>query len=468
MPEGVSIVSKAFLEYIRDNYHSHLEELKQLLRFQSVSGVEENQVHLLQCAEYLVNHLRRIGFENVSFIETGPNPVVYAEWLHATCKPTVLVYGHYDVQPPGPLELWETPPFEPNIRGGKIYARGASDDKGQIFTHLKVFETILATTGALPVNIKICFEGEEEIGSPHLIQLLKERLELFRANYVVVSDTAMLDEDQPSVCCGLRGLIDMDIHLQGAKHDLPSGLYGGAVQNPAKALVKILSSLIDETGRVTVEGFYRDVVNLDEDEKQAIWSLPQDDDALAKRLQVSSLFGESGYTTLERTWTRPTIEINEMHSGRRGASIIPSEASAQVSCRLVMRQNPQHILECIREHITRQIQPGVKVTVSCTDSANPYHISERHPLVKIAARAYGRAYDKKVAFVRAGGSIPIVEILDCRLHVPIILMGFGLPTANVHGPNEHFSLDNMQKAMITLYHFWNGIVDEPRRHHDFV
>ncbi|MFD2368954.1 dipeptidase [Brevibacillus sp. GCM10020057] len=404
--------------------------------------------------------LKKSGLENVALLETEGNPVVYGDWLHAQGKPTVLIYGHYDVQPVDPLELWDTPPFEPDIRDGKLYARGASDNKGQIFLHIKAVEAYLETKGSLPVNIKFCIEGEEEIGSPHLPLLLEKNREKFASDLLVISDTAMLGENKPAICYGLRGLITFELKVTGAKKDLPSGLYGGAVQNPVHAIAKILGSMHNEDGKVAIDGFYDDVQESSEEEKAAILSLQHDDQQLCKILGIAELYGEKGYTTLERMWTRPTLEINGIHSGYSKAgfkTIIPSEAIAQITCRLVPDQNPLEICKNMEKHVRKYTPQGVTSSLVMKEYALPYVTPIHHKAIQAAAKAYQHAYDTKVAFIRAGGSIPIVETFSNLYHIPVVLMGFGLPEANVHAPNEYFCLNNFDKGLRTLLCYWNEL-----------
>ncbi|WP_338048671.1 dipeptidase [Paludifilum halophilum] len=378
--------------------------------------------------------------------------------MHAPGQPTVMVYGHYDVQPAEPLEFWKSPPFEPEIRGEKLYGRGASDNKGQIFLHIKSVEAILALNGCLPFNIKFCVEGEEEVGSPSLIPNLQRDKDLFRADMVVISDTAMLDENQPAVCYALRGLVGFQIDVRGPIHDLPSGsIYGGAVQNPIHALVELTASMRKENGSIAIEGFYDDVRPMTRHEREAIADLPFRDAEMIQRLGVPTLFGEEGYTTLERAWTRPTLEVNGIYGGYQGEgskTIIPSTAHAKVTCRLVPDQQPTTILNRIEEHIQKYTPQGVEVTMTGDRGEGPYMTLIDHPANRLAAEAYEYAYGVPCHYIRAGGSIPVVETFFRLFDIPVILMGFGLPSGNVHGPNEHFSLRNFDKGLRTLCYYW--------------
>lgn len=454
-----------FDAYLAQRRSEHLEQLKELLRFPSISTLPEHQSDVLRCAEFLADHARSIGFENVELLPTAGHPVVYGDWLHAPGKPTVLVYGHYDVQPVDPLHLWDTPPFEPDIRDGKLFARGSSDDKGQVFMHLKSFEALLKTTGTLPVNVKLCIEGEEEIGSRHLPAVLEKYTKKLSADVLVISDTPILGPNQPSVCYGLRGLAALQIDVRGANSDLHSGLYGGAVQNAIHALVMILDSMRDENGHILVDGFYEDVAALSEKERAAYRQLGFDEADMAATLGVTQLFGEAGYSVLERTWARPTLEVNGIYGGFQGdgtKTVIPNEAHAKITCRLVPNQDPQGILTMIEAHVRKHTPRGVTVTVQIQDAAPPYVTPFHHPAIQWAAQSYERAYGVPAAFTRMGGSIPIVEAFNRTLGIPVVLMGFGLNTENFHAPNEHFTLDNFDRGLRTLCYYWTGLEDALR------
>lgn len=450
-------------DHLRGKREQHLEELKRFISMPSISTQSQYRDDIMRCACYASELLRQAGLEHVELLETGGYPIVYGDWLHARDLPTVLVYGHYDVQPPGPLDLWETPPFEPEIRDEKLYARGASDNKSQIFLHIKSIESLLALRSELPINIKFCIEGEEEIGSPNLTPYLLEHKERFRSDLVVISDTAMLGENQPAVCYGLRGLIGCQIDVRGPRFDLPSGaIYGGAVQNPIHALVELLAGMRDHEGRILIEGFYDDVLPISEHERAELAKLPFADNEMMQRLEVLELFGEQGYTTLERAWARPTLEVNGIYGGYQGEggmTIIPSTAHAKITCRLVPNQDPQAIFNQIESHVHKHLPPGVTVTVSSDEGAWPYLTPIDHPAIQLAAEAYESAFGVPCHYIRAGGSIPVVETLSLLFHVPIVLMGFGLPTGNVHGPNEFFSLRCFDQGVRTLCYYWLHLTD---------
>ena len=447
--------------YFSTQRPQHLEQFKQLLRIPSVSTQSVHKGDIMQAANFLADHLRTIGFEHVELLATSGNPIVYADWLHATGKPTVTVYGHYDVQPAEPFELWQTPPFEPDIRDGLIYARGASDDKGQVFLHLKAFEALFATTGALPVNVKFCLEGEEEIGSPGVIDFLAEHSERFAADIVVVSDTGMVGPNQPAICYGLRGLLAMQLDVKGPKQDFHSGGMGGVIQNPIHALVELLSTMHDSNGRIAIDGFYDDVKSISEQERATFARLPITDEELIQKTGVPELYGEAGYTSLERNWTRPTLEINGIYGGYEGEgskTVLPSEAHAKITCRLVPTQDPARITTLIQEHVKRHAPRGVTISLISSEAGAPAYVAAfDHPAIQVAEQAFARAYNAPTYFTRMGGSIPIVEVFARLLKVPVVMIGFALPTCNAHAPNESFALENFDKGVRTLCYYWLGL-----------
>ncbi len=447
-------------EYFRKNRDEHLRQLKEFLSIPSISSLSVHKEDVQKCAEWLADQCRSIGLENVRVFPTKGHPVVYADWLHAEGAPIVLIYGHYDVQPVDPLDLWETPPFEPVIRDEKIYARGSSDDKGQVFMHIKTLEALLETEGKLPVNVKLIIEGEEEIGSPHLPEFVEEHQQLLAADCLVISDTDMIDEGRPSICYGLRGLAGLQIDLTGPKKDLHSGQYGGGVQNPAHALAELIASFHDEKGRVAVEGFYDRVAEISEAERKALAALDLDEEEIRKELGVPELYGEEGYTYVERTSVRPTLEVNGMFSGFQDEGIktvLPAKATAKITCRLVPDQDPEEILQLIEKHIEKHLPKGVTYQVTRFDKGEPFVTPLDHPAIQAAARAYEKVYKVPVTFTRSGGSIPIVATFHKLLNLPVVLMGFGLPSENVHSPNEHFHLENFDKGLLTLSIYWHEL-----------
>jgi acetylornithine deacetylase/succinyl-diaminopimelate desuccinylase-like protein len=446
--------------YFQQNREQHLNELLEWLSIPSISALSEHKPDVRQAATWLSNTLTRAGLDNVEIFETEGHPVVYADYLHAEGKPTVLVYGHYDVQPVDPIHLWETPPFEPAVRGGKLYARGATDDKGQIFLHIKAVEAMLKQEAAPPVNIKFCIEGEEELGSPHLPSFLESHRAKLAADFVLISDTSMLEKGKPAICTGLRGLCSLEVTVNTANTDLHSGSFGGGVPNALHALVALLTSLHDEQGRVTVAGFYDGVPELTAMTREEFSKQNLDEEKLKKDLGLDALYGEQGYSFVERIGARPTLELNGIYGGFQGEgskTVIPREAHAKITCRLVGQQNPQDLLDKIEAHIVKHIQTGAKVTVTQGEKGNPFTIDPSTPILQKAADAYERVYGTRPVFTKDGGSIPIVEAFSRVLSAPVVLMGFGLPDENLHAPNEHFNLDNFDKGLLTITEFMNNM-----------
>jgi len=439
--------------YFSEHRDTHLKELNDFLRIPSISSLSEHKQDMQVAASWLAAAMKRINLENISIDETGGHPVVYGDWLHAPGKPTILFYGHYDVQPVDPLNLWETPPFEPTVRDNKLFARGASDDKGQVFMHLKAIEALFALEGTLPVNVKFIIEGEEEIGSPNLPPYVEKNKEKLAADLILISDTSLYAPGKPAVCYGLRGLTGIQIDVRGAKGDLHSGLYGGGVQNAIHALADILASFRDEHGTIQVEGFYDNVRPLSEEERQAYRDLNFDEEALKEEVGVKQLFGEKGYSYLEQTWARPTLEVNGVFGGFAGEGIktvLPAEAGAKITCRLVPDQNPDEIVALLKAHVEKHKPVGVDITISEFDKGAPYITPFNHPVIQAAGRSYERVYEVPTAFIRGGGSIPIVAAFDQILNLPVVLMGFGLTSENFHAPNEHFHLENFDKGLRVL------------------
>jgi acetylornithine deacetylase/succinyl-diaminopimelate desuccinylase-like protein len=450
-------VDQSIITYLSENREKHLAELKEFLAIPSISSLPEHKEDVQEAAKWVAKSLMEIGMEKVEVHQTKGHPVVYGEWLKAEGKPTVLIYGHYDVQPVDPLHLWDSPPFEADIRDNKLYARGASDDKGQSYMHVKALQAILQTTGTLPVNVKFLIEGEEEVGSPNLPLFVEENKELLASDIIVISDTGMIERGKPTICYGLRGLCGVQIDVTGPKSDLHSGLYGGAVQNPIHALVEIVNSFHNEHGQITVEGFYDQVAELTPAEKAAYEALGIKDESFIEQLGVTEMFGEAGFTTQERTWVRPTLEVNGIYGGFQGEGIktvLPSEAHAKITCRLVPDQDPDVIIELLQKHIKEHTPPGVTVNVSLFDKGKPFVTPFDHPAIQAAGRAYEMVYKVPTAFTRSGGSIPIVAAFDQILGKPVVLMGFGLPDENFHAPNEHFHLENFDKGMETICYYW--------------
>lgn len=447
-------------DYLDSHRDRHLEELFSLLRIPSVSALSDHKSDVQEAADWIASALAKAGLEHVAVMPTAGNAVVYADYIHTPGAPTVLIYGHYDVQPVDPLNLWETPPFEPTVRAGKVYARGASDDKGQVFMHIKAIEALLAVDQSLPVNVKFCLEGEEEIGSPSLDVFVEQHQSLLAADVLVISDTTMHAPGQPAIVYGLRGLCGLAIDVQTAKSDLHSGLFGGAVPNALHALIDVLQTLHTQNGRVAVAGFYDDVEPLTSDESAAFAALPHDDEVYRQNLGLSALHGEPGFSTLERVMARPTLEINGIYGGFQGEgtkTVIPAQAHAKITCRLVNHQDPARILALIERHVAAHTPTGAKVTVTRYDSGRPFVTGFDSPAIKAAAAAYETAYGVQPFFMRMGGSIPVVETFGRLLALPVVMMGFGLPDENFHAPNEHFSLENFDKGLTTLTDYYTRL-----------
>ena len=439
------------IDHIHSNRDRYVDELKRYLSIPSISALPQHKADVRRCAEATADELRRIGLENVRLIETPGNPVVYADWLHAAGKPTMLFYGHYDVQPVDPLELWESPPFEATVRDGEIYARGAADDKGQIFMHFKAIEAHLAKQQALPINIKIMIEGEEEVGSAHLDDFIRGHKTDLAADVVVISDSAMFDRGVPSICYSLRGLVYFQIDMRGTKSDLHSGVFGGAVANPAMTLAQVLAQMKDRGGRIKIPGFYDDVLELTEEERAAWRQLPFNEKTYRKELGAPKLFGESGYTTLERVWARPTFEVNGLLSGFTGEgakTVIPAVAMAKVSMRLVPNQHPDKIATLFENYVRKIAPKTVDLTVTRMHGGKPWITNYENPFVQAAGRAIEQGFGKTPVFCREGGSIPVVSTFQETLGVPAVLFGVGLPDENAHAPNERLDLGNFHNGIV--------------------
>lgn len=437
-------------QYLSSNSSAFEQDLFRLLEIPSVSTDPARKHEVARCAEEVARQLRDAGLEKVEIMPTEGHPVVFASWLNAPGAPTVLIYGHYDVQPEDPIDLWTSPPFQPTVRDGKVYARGATDDKGQFLAHVKAVQTLLKTESKLPLNVKFLIEGEEEIGSRHLTPFLEANKELLSADVLVISDSAMYAPGQPSIVYGLRGLAYIQIDLKGADSDLHSGVFGGAVPNPGFELTKIVSQLKDENGRITVPGFYDKVVDLSPEERQDYANLPFDPEKFRSELNVPGLHGEQGYNALEQRSARPTLEVNGMLCGWTGPgakTVLPSKAMAKISCRLVPNQDPHEIAQLLGKHVRELCSPNVECTVTEVHGGKPWVTPRSHPALDCANRAIRQVFGKDALFVREGGSIPIVVDFQNILGMPGILVGFGLNTENLHAPDEHFDLGNFHKGI---------------------
>jgi acetylornithine deacetylase/succinyl-diaminopimelate desuccinylase-like protein len=447
-------------EYIAQNKDTYVEELIELLKIPSISALPEYKEDVRTAATWLENALTKIGMENVEINETKKHPIIYADWMHAKGKPTVLIYGHYDVQPVDPLDLWDSPPFEPVVKDEKLFARGATDDKGQLYIHLKAIEAIMKQKESLPVNIKFCIEGEEEIASPNLPPFIEENKEKLAADVVLISDTALVEKGKPAICTSLRGALAMELKVSTANSDLHSGTYGGAVPNAVHCLVKILDSFHNNQGKVAVEGFYDGVPVPTEELKREVAAVPFSEEKTKEELGLDSLYGEEGFTAQEQVGIRPTLEINGLVGGFHGEgfkTIVPCEASAKISCRLVGEQKPDRIYEYIEKHIEKNVPLGAKVELKKLIKGDPVSLDSDDPMIQKAATAYEKVYGVKPVFPKAGGSIPIVEVFARVLDAPVVLMGFGLPSENLHAPNEHFHLENFTKGIETVCEYLNAL-----------
>lgn len=445
------------IAYAHDNRDEAVEQLKEFLRIPSVSALGEHRGDMARAAAWLRDELVRIGMEKVEISPTAGHPVVYAEWLHAAGAPTVLLYGHYDVQPADPLDLWETQPFEPTERDGNLYARGAADDKGQLFLHVKALEALMQTTGRLPVNVRCLFEGEEEVGGPNLDAWIAANQERLRADVAVISDSHIMSESQPTIVYGLRGLSYLEIHLTSAKSDLHSGTYGGAIHNPIQALVEILAQLHDANGTITVPGFYDRVRALEAEERAELARIPYDEATLLHETGAAQAWGEKEYTIVERTSARPTLEFNGIWGGFAGEgpkTVLPARAGAKISMRLVPDQDPQEIADLVKAHLTRLAPPTVRVEVIELHHGWGAIVPRDIPPMRAASEAYEEVFGTRPIFVREGGSIPVVATLQKTLGIHTVLMGFGLPDDNLHAPNEKFNLSMFHRGVETAILFY--------------
>ncbi len=450
-------MSSSAAAFARENHPRFLDELKALLRIPSISTLPEHKDDCRQAAEMLAAELRRIGMENVRLIETEGHPLVYADWLYAAGKPTALVYGHYDVQPADPLDEWHTPPFEPTERNGNLYARGAVDDKGQVWAQVKALESLLASNRALPINVRVLFEGEEEVGGEAIAGYVASKPADLKADFALVSDTELFAPGLPTLCVGLRGMIYTELEVRGAKTDLHSGMYGGAAPNPFVALAQMLARLKDEEGRILIPGFYDDIVPPSADELAAWRSLPFDEEHYRiSEVGSKTLVGEPGYSVLERTWARPTLDVHGMPGGFTGAgakTVIPAKALAKVSMRLVPDMNPAKAFAQYKAYVEKIAPVGVDIEVRLIHSGDPCLIPTGNPYIQAATRALHEVWERDTVFIRSGGSIPIVGDFAKHLNLPSVMMGFGLPDDNLHAPNEKFNLKNFELGIQSLIRF---------------
>jgi acetylornithine deacetylase/succinyl-diaminopimelate desuccinylase-like protein len=444
------------IQYIKDNNDKYIEELTEFLKIPSVSTLPEHSKDIRRAADFVASKLKDAGMSRVEVYKTEGHPIVYGEWLGAPGKPTVLVYGHYDVQPVDPIELWNDPPFEPAIKNGKIYARGATDDKGQLYMHIKSVEAFFKTHGSLPLNIKYLIEGEEEIGSQNLEPFIKNNLELLKCDSVLISDTSLYGKGIPTITYGLRGLAYLEVEVIGPNRDLHSGAFGGAVANPINILAEIIASLQDKTGKINIPNFYDNVAKLSKKEKENIKDLNFSEKKFSKELDIAEVKGEKGYSTLERIWARPTFDCNGIiggFTGKGAKTVIPSKASVKISMRLVPDQDPKKITKLVAKHIKKIAPKSVKISVKDLHGGHPVLIPLNSRAINSAAKAMEKAFGKKTVFIREGGSIPIVAVFAKRLKAPTVLMGLGLNSENLHSPNEHFDLNHFQLGIQSSAYF---------------
>ena len=461
----MTLTDTTFEEHLDATLDERLESYKAFLRIPSISGAPGHKDDCRATATWLGDALRDAGAENVGLHETTSNPVVYADWLHAgPDAPTVLVYGHYDVQPVDPLDLWNSPPFEPVIKGRRMVGRGASDDKGQIHMHVVTLAALLKTRGSLPVNVRYLFEGNEEEDPIHVAAWLKGNVSRLTADLAVISDTGFFDGNVPAITIGLRGNTYMQIDVEGPPVDLHSGMYGGTVENPANALAQIIAALKGPDGRIRVPGFYDDVVALTEADREAFAAMPFDDEAYRDKIGVPALTGEAGFTTLERRGARPTLDVNGIWGGFEGEgrkTIIPAHAHAKVSTRLVPNQHPHRIFDIVKAYVGEIAPPGVRVSVRDLSGGHPTLTPMDHPATKAAARALKATFGQEPLYIREGGSIPVAAEFESILGLPVVLLGFTPHDDNAHAPNESMDLDNYEVGIRCIARYWDELATLP-------
>ncbi len=444
------------INYIKENENNYIEELKEFLRIPSISTLPENKDDINKAADFVSEKLKQAGISRVEVFQTEGHPIVYGEWLGAPGKPTVLIYGHYDVQPVDPIELWDNPPFDPVVKDGKIYARGATDDKGQMFMHVKSVEAYFKTFGSLPLNVKFLIEGEEEIGSESLEKFINNNTDLLKCDSVLISDTALYGPGIPTLTYGLRGLCYMEVEVIGPNRDLHSGTFGGGVANPINILAGIISKLQDKNGKITIPHFYDDVLKLSKKEREDFKALKFSEKKFADSVGVVELKGEKGFSTLERIWARPTLDCNGIFGGFTGAgakTVLPSKATAKISMRLVPEQNPKKIAKLFENYVKSLAPKSVKIAVKNLHGAYPVLTPLKGSATVAATKAMEKAFGKKIVYMREGGSVPIVTVFTKKLKAPVVLMGLGLNTENLHSPNEHFNLKHFQLGIISSAYF---------------
>jgi acetylornithine deacetylase/succinyl-diaminopimelate desuccinylase-like protein len=454
-------MSTAAVSYAQQNQSRFLDDLKDLLRIPSVSTLPEHNDDTRRAAEFVANELRRIGMENVEIIRTQGHPLVYADWLRAKGKPTCLMYAHYDVQPAEPLDEWKSPPFEPTERNNNLYARGAVDDKGQLVMQLKALESLMKSDGRLPINVRVIFEGEEEIGGESIAEFVRKQSKKLQADFALVCDTELFAPNLPTLCVGLRGLLYTEIQAQGAMTDLHSGVYGGAAPNPFEALARIIAALKDRNGRILIPGFYKDVKAPSKDELKAWNRLPFNEKHYIKtEVGSKELTGEKNYSVLYRTWARPTLEVHGMPGGFIGAgakTVIPARACAKVSMRLVPNQDPDDVWNRYVKFVKKLTPRGIEININKHSSGEAIVIGTNNAYIRAATDALRDVFNKETVFIRSGGSIPIVGDFERYLKIPSVMMGFGLPDDNLHAPNEKFHIPNFYRGIESLIRFFDKV-----------
>jgi acetylornithine deacetylase/succinyl-diaminopimelate desuccinylase-like protein len=450
-------MSKAIDAFVQKNEQRLLDELTTFLRIPSISTLPEHKQDVDRAAQFVADSLKKAGLENVEIIPTEKHPLVYADWMHAPGKPTVLLYGHYDVQPPDPLELWETPPFEPTIRNGNLYARGSADDKGQMYMHVKAIEALQAVNGTLPVNVKFLIEGEEEIGGVSIAKYVEQNPAKLKADVALVSDTALYADGIPTLCIGLRGLIYTEVEATGPMRDLHSGLYGGAAPNAVFGLIELLAKAKNADGVIQIPGIYDDVQPPAKAELDSWQKLPfSEKEFLEKEVGSTALTGEKDHSVLERVWSRPTMEVHGIAGGFTGAgakTVIPAKATAKVSIRLVPNQDPEKVIAAFREFVAANTPAGIKTEVRVLSGGPAVMVNPDSAAIQVAAQAFSEMLGKPTVFTRSGGSIPIVGDFARHLGIPTVLMGFGLPDDGLHSPNEKYRVSNYYTGIMTIAHF---------------
>ncbi|MFP6763083.1 MAG: dipeptidase [Planctomycetaceae bacterium] len=447
------------IDLLNSSREQAVEQLKELLRIPSISADSAFLPHMTAAAEFVHNALSQAGLES-EIIPTAGHAIVYGEWTGCPGAPTVLVYGHYDVQPPDPLDLWVTPAFEPDVRDGCIWARGATDDKGQLWTHVLSVAAWLKSTGSLPVNVKFVIEGEEEVGSNNLDQFLESNQDKLKCDVAVVSDTSQYAHGMPAITYGLRGILACEVTLTGPNRDLHSGVFGGSVMNPVNALCRLIGELHDENGQIQIPGFYADVQPLSAAERSEFAALPFDETRYLDDLGMSSVWGETGFTTLERRWARPTCDVNGIFGGYTGEgpkTIVPSTATAKITCRLVPDQDPQALTAALKDFFEQNLPPGIRMEFTTAHGGNPSVADLGTPYMAAARTAVEKGFGISPVMIREGGSIPVVASFDQILNVDTLLLGWGQNSDNLHSPNEHFSLDDFHKGALASACLWREL-----------